>query len=73
MLIGKVLLLDLTYNELKEFLTSWGEPSYRANQIWGWLYRALATDFQEMTNLPKCLRGRLAEASLWRSVCPPTA
>jgi 23S rRNA (adenine2503-C2)-methyltransferase len=70
MLIGKVLLLDLTYNELKEFLTSWGEPSYRANQIWGWLYRALATDFQEMTNLPKCLRGRLAEATLLQTMKP---
>ena len=70
MLIGKALLLDLTYNELKEFLASWGEPSYRANQIWGWLYRALATDFQEMTNLPKGLRERLAEAACLRTMKP---
>ena len=70
MLIGKALLLDLTYNELKEFLTSWGEPIYRANQIWGWLYRALATDFQEMTNLPKGLRERLAEAACLRTMKP---
>jgi len=70
MLIGKVLLLDLTYNELKEFLTSWSQPSYRASQIWGWLYRALATDFQEMTNLPKGLRERLAGAACLRTMKP---
>jgi 23S rRNA (adenine2503-C2)-methyltransferase len=70
MLIGKVLLLDLTYNELEEFLASWDEPSYRADQIWGWLYRALAADFQEMTNLPKGLRERLAEAACLRTMKP---
>jgi 23S rRNA (adenine2503-C2)-methyltransferase len=66
----KTPLLDLTYNQLKEFLTSWGEPSYRADQIWGWLYRSLATDFREMTNLPKELRERLAEATLLRTMKP---
>jgi 23S rRNA (adenine2503-C2)-methyltransferase len=70
MLIGKVLLLDLTYNELEEFLASWDEPSYRADQIWGWLYRALAADFQEMTNLPKGLWERLAEAACLRTMKP---
>ena len=63
-------LLDLTHEQLKEFLTSWGEPVYRADQIWGWLYRSLATDFQEMTNLPKALRERLAEATLLRTMRP---
>ncbi len=66
----KIPLLDLTYEELKEFLTSWGEPAYRADQIWGWLYRSLATDFQEMTNLPKGLKERLAEATLLRTMKP---
>jgi len=66
----KTPLLDLTYDQLKELLTSWGEPSYRADQIWGWLYRSLATDFREMTNLPKELRGRLAEATLLQTMKP---
>jgi len=55
---------------LEEFLTSWGEPAYRADQIWSWLYRSLATDFQEMTNLPKGLREKLAEATLLRTMKP---
>jgi 23S rRNA (adenine2503-C2)-methyltransferase len=55
---------------LKGLLASWGEPSYRAAQIWGWLYRSLATDFEEMTNLPKELRERLAEATLVETMKP---
>jgi 23S rRNA (adenine2503-C2)-methyltransferase len=37
-----------------------GEASFRAKQIYNWLYRHLATDFAEMTNLPTSLRERLA-------------
>jgi 23S rRNA (adenine2503-C2)-methyltransferase len=66
----KTFLLDLTHDQLKGLLTSWGEPSYRADQVWDWLYRFLATDFQEMTNLPKELRERLAEATLLRTMRP---
>ena len=69
-MLDKTLLLDLTYNKLKELLVSWGEPAYRADQIWSWLYRSLASDFQEMTNLPKELRERLAEATLLRTMKP---
>ncbi|MBC8493139.1 MAG: 23S rRNA (adenine(2503)-C(2))-methyltransferase RlmN [Chloroflexi bacterium] len=67
---GEILLLDLTYDQLKELLVSCGEPAYRADQIWRWLYRSLASDFQEMTNLPKGLRERLAEATLLRTMKP---
>ncbi len=67
---NKILLLDLTCDQLKGLLVSWGEPAYRANQIWGWLYRSLVSDFQEMTNLPKGLRERLAEATILRTMQP---
>ncbi len=66
----KTPLLDLTYNQLRELLTSWDEPSYRADQIWSWLYRSLASNFQEMTNLPKELRERLAETALLQTMRP---
>lgn len=69
-MLDKTLLLNLTCNELKELLVSWDEPAYRADQIWGWLYRSLATDFQEMTNLPQELRERLAEATLLQTMKP---
>lgn len=66
----KTPLLDLTYIQLTGLLTSWGEPAYRADQIWRWLYRSLVTDFREMTTLPKGLRVRLAEATLLRTMKP---
>jgi len=55
---------------LEDLLVSWGEPSYRADQLWGWMYRSLATDFEEMTNLPKGLRARLAEEALLQGLKP---
>lgn len=69
-LMSKIALFDLTYTQLKEMLTSWGEPSYRADQLWGWLYRSLITDFEGMTNLPKALRGRLKERAILETLRP---
>jgi 23S rRNA (adenine2503-C2)-methyltransferase len=56
----RLALYDLAYDQLRELLGSWGEPSYRADQVWRWLYRSLAGDFQAMANLPNHLRQRLA-------------
>lgn len=53
-------LLDLGLAELAELLRGWGEPAYRAMQVWEWLYKRLVQDSEEMTNLPKALRSRLA-------------
>jgi 23S rRNA (adenine2503-C2)-methyltransferase len=53
-------LYDLRYGELESLLASWGEPRFRASQIWGWLYRSLVDDFEAMSNLPAALRERLA-------------
>ena len=56
-----IALPDLTYEQLEELLTSWGEPSFRADQVWGWLYHSLVGDFNDMRNLPRELRRRLSE------------
>jgi 23S rRNA (adenine2503-C2)-methyltransferase len=53
-------ILDLSRDQLTELLAGWGEPRYRAGQVWEWLYRKLATDPAQMTNLPLALRQRLA-------------
>lgn len=59
-----VQLLDLTRRELGTLLADWGEPRYRADQVWRWLYQHLVDDFAAMTNLPLSLRERLeAKAS----------
>ena len=50
-------LLDFTLDELKEQLS----PPFRAKQIFEWLYKKNATNFDEMLNLPKDLRANLAQ------------
>ncbi len=61
-----VTLPDLTYAQLQELLLSWGEPPFRADQVWRWLYCSLVEDFQAMRNLSKGLRHKLSRATrLW--------
>ena len=59
----RICLFDLTYPELEAFVAAQGEPRFRARQLWDWLYRQLATDFDAMTNLPRAFRERLAETA----------
>lgn len=60
-------LYELTQEELASLLMEWGEPKFRAKQIWEWLYDKRVTSFEAMTNLPKSLRERLeAETTLGR-------
>ncbi|MCX7682665.1 MAG: 23S rRNA (adenine(2503)-C(2))-methyltransferase RlmN [Anaerolineae bacterium] len=60
MATAPIALLELDFPALESLMESWGEPPYRALQIWEWLYVHLATDFEQMTNLPRSLRARLA-------------
>ncbi|MBP9500833.1 MAG: 23S rRNA (adenine(2503)-C(2))-methyltransferase RlmN [Candidatus Promineofilum sp.] len=53
-------LYDLEADELASLLAQWGQPAFRARQVWEWLYRHYAADFESMTNLPGPLRERLA-------------
>src|SRR5437879_2458113 len=58
-------LLALTFPQLQQWLTERGEASFRARQIYSWLYQQLTSDFSLMTNLPQALRDKLAvEASI---------
>ena len=53
-------LYDLALPDLTELLAGWGQPAFRARQVWEWLYRHFATDAAAMTSLPGALRERLA-------------
>jgi 23S rRNA (adenine2503-C2)-methyltransferase len=57
-------LYELNLEELTQFVTDLGQPAFRARQIWQWLYQHYATDFDEMTNLSKSLRQKLAETAV---------
>ncbi len=43
-------------------LAEWKVPAYRADQTLEWLYRHRVSTWEAMANLPRDLRGRLAEA-----------
>ncbi len=53
-------LKELSPEELAAWLTSQGEPTYRARQILRWVYQRDARSFSEMSDLSKRLRERLA-------------
>lgn len=57
----KKLIYDLTFEELNDWLTAHGEKSFRAGQIFAWLYQKRVQSFTEMSNLSKKLRESLEE------------
>lgn len=52
---------ELNFTQLSDLVNSWGEPEYRARQIWEGLYHHLWTSAADFTNLPKTLRQKLEE------------
>lgn len=55
-------LIGLSFNDLKtELHSKLGVETYRARQIWEWIYRFGKTSFDDMTNLSKDLRTALSE------------
>ncbi|MSP12668.1 MAG: 23S rRNA (adenine(2503)-C(2))-methyltransferase RlmN [Chloroflexi bacterium] len=61
-------IFDLTKPELAVYLQRIGQPRFRVDQIWQWLYRALVNDPDRMYNLPKDLQQRLAEDFIFHPV-----
>ena len=59
----KIHLLALSKNELSEFAENLGEPKFRGAQIFKNLHARRLQSFDEMTDLPKILRGRLNETA----------
>ncbi len=64
------LIYDLDLLELKETLASWGEPGYRAAQIWQGLYQQLWASPDEFTALPRSLRAKLEGSFSFSSLRP---
>jgi 23S rRNA (adenine2503-C2)-methyltransferase len=54
-------LKSLRREELQAQFVQWNEPAYRVDQLLRWLYPLRANVWEQMTNLPKPLRARLAE------------
>ena len=62
--------LDLSKEQLQKLLGTWGEPAYRAKQVWHGLYCQLAATPEALSDLPKALRARLSEETIWDPLTP---
>jgi len=52
---------SLARDELEARFVAWQQPAYRVIQLLEWLYSRRVTSWDDMTNLPKVLRDKLAE------------
>ncbi len=55
-------LLDQTPDQLQAWFVERGLPSYRAGQVWRWVFGGRVAEFEQMTDLPRALRSQLADA-----------
>jgi len=54
-------LRNSSLQDLEELMMDLGEPSFRAKQVYEWLWKKFAGDINDMTNLSKSLREKLSE------------
>jgi len=57
---GRIPLVGLTMDQMREALAVHTIPAFRAKQIWHWVYQRGVRDFEGMANLSKDLRALLA-------------
>lgn len=57
---NRPLIFGLTLDEIKEWLVQNGDKAFRAQQIFDWLYVKRVGSFEEMSNLSKDMRQKLA-------------
>ncbi len=60
-------LKSMTIPEIGGVLKEYGQPAFRAKQVFSWLHKGVRS-YDEMTNLPKALRDLLGENY---PICPP--
>ena len=58
---GKKNIRHLSLSELEQYFEDLGEKRFRARQVYEWLWQKQARQFDDMTNLSKELRQRLAD------------
>jgi 23S rRNA (adenine2503-C2)-methyltransferase len=64
------LIYDLDLADLQNQFTAWGEPAYRAKQVWQGLYQQLWAAPEEFTSLPSSLREKLAAGFRFQGLTP---
>lgn len=59
-MIAKPLIYDISLQELTHLMQTWGEPPYRAHQVWQGLYQQYWDFPDKFSNLPLKLREKLS-------------
>ena len=54
-------LTEFGHDRLRDLTTDLGQPRYRADQIYRWIFQRGARDFEAMTDLPRALRQRFVD------------
>lgn len=62
-------LLDLNQAQLTEYFSNIGEKPFRAKQLMRWMHQSGVNDFEQMTDMAKSLRVKLAQEAC---ITPPT-
>ncbi|EIC82495.1 bifunctional tRNA (adenosine(37)-C2)-methyltransferase TrmG/ribosomal RNA large subunit methyltransferase RlmN [Serratia sp. M24T3] len=60
---AKINLLDLNRKQMREFFLKMGEKPFRADQVMKWMYHYCSDDFEDMTDINKTLREKLARVA----------
>jgi 23S rRNA (adenine2503-C2)-methyltransferase len=66
------LFYNLTLSDLNTLMQSWGEPPYRASQLWQGVYQQFWNSPEKFTNLPVSMRSRMSEEFKFLALSPIT-
>lgn len=58
-------MLSMTLEQWQQIIKQWGEPSFRAKQIFEWLHKKQISDIDDMTNISKNLREKLKQYDMY--------
>ena len=61
-------LKSLTLTQLQEAMNEMGEKSFRAKQLYEWMHKKLARDYEDMTNIPAGLKVKCRENFTYTSL-----
>ncbi len=64
------LIYDLDLPDLKNQLAAWGQPPYRAVQVWQGLYQQFWSAPEQFTSLPAALRQQLDQQFIFSALTP---
>jgi len=67
---NSLLIYDLDLPALTELLQRWGQPAFRARQVWQGLYKNFWQSAEEFHNLPKALREQMAAGLRFQPLQP---